>query len=53
MEMLLGQPPPAAMTQCISSITPHLEPPKEQQEREDGEKRRIMVLQKGKECVDR
>lgn len=52
MEVLLGQPPSVAMTQCISSITPHLEPPEEQQEQEDGEKRRLMVLEKGKECVD-
>lgn len=38
MEMLLGQPPPVAMTQYISSVTPHLEPPEEQREQQDGEK---------------
>lgn len=38
MEMLLGQPPPVAVTQCTSSVTPHLEPPEGQQGQEDGEK---------------
>lgn len=32
MEMLLGQPPPVAMTQYIGSVTPQLEPLEEQQE---------------------
>lgn len=31
MKMLIGQPPPVAMTQYISSVTPHLEPLEEQQ----------------------
>lgn len=38
MEMLLGQPPPVAVTQYISSVTPHLKPPEEQQEQQDGKK---------------
>ncbi len=38
MEMLLGQPPPVSMTQYISSVTPRLEPPEEQQEQQHGEK---------------
>lgn len=38
MEMLLGQPPPVAMAQYISSVSSHLEPPEEQQEQQGGEK---------------
>ncbi len=53
--MLLSQPPPVAMTQCISSVT-HLEPPRERQEQQEKEERGGMKtvngIKKRKECVD-
>lgn len=52
MEMLLGQPRPVAMTQSISSVIPHLEPPAEEAGTRGWRKVEVNGIIKGKECVD-